>query len=447
MLPTRTTVWLFLGALLLVPVGACVALFFFPAEDVFSTSRWLVLGADGAFLALFLLDGFLARRQIYLRVRRDRPARLSIGTDNDITVVVENLGAHAVHFLMRDGSPAQFRAEPSQMSATVPPYGTARLTYKLLPTERGDFAFGDVFLRCRGPLRLAWVDRTIQAGETVPVYPNLLEVRRYEALLRSTLVRTGGYRSRRLLGGGREFSHFREYTVDDDYKAVNWKMTARRGKPITAIYESEHSQDIIFCLDVGRMMAARVGNLTKLDHAINAVLMLTHVSQAFQDNLSLLVFSHTVHRYLPAGKGRAQHAQFLQALYSVKPELCYVDYKQAFNYLIAQHPKRALTMIFTDLLDSVVSAEFRDAVRLLRQFHLPLTLAVADVPLQELAAKMPETADEMYDILVARDLLHGRAEMLHSLEREGIHVIDTVPERLTVDAVNRYLALKTGARA
>src|SRR6266446_3087724 len=158
------------------------------------------------------------------------------------------------------------------------------------------------------------------------------------------------------------------------------------------------------------MMAARVGTLTKLDHAINAVLMLTHVSQTFQDNLGLLIFSHSVHRYLPPAKGRAQYAQFLQALYSIKPELCYVNYREAFQYVVARHPKRALTMVFTDLLDTVVSSEYQDAARLLRRFHLPLTLAVADVPLQTLAARTPATTEEMYDILVARDLLHGRTE-------------------------------------
>src|SRR5207245_9803990 len=167
---------------------------------------------------------------------------------------------------------------------------------------------------------VAGVARSGPAGEDVQVYPDLLEVRRHEARVRTTLVRAGGYRTRRLPGAGREFSHYRDYTVDDDYRSVNWKATARRGKPITAVYESEHSQDIIYCLDIGRMMAARVGNLTKLDHAINAVLMLTDVSQAFQDNLGLLVFSHTVHRYLPPAKGHAQHAHFLQALYSVQPE-------------------------------------------------------------------------------------------------------------------------------
>jgi uncharacterized protein (DUF58 family) len=103
-------------------------------------------------------------------------------------------------------------------------------------------------------------------------------------------------------------------------------------------------------------------------------------------------------------------------------------------------------MVFTDLLDGVVSAEYRDAARLLRQYHLPLTLAVADVPLQKLAAQTPDNAEGMYNVLVARDLLQGRAELLRHLEREGVMVLDTVPERLTIDAVNRYLALKTGMR-
>lgn len=462
MLPTRTTALLFLFSLVLIPVGV-----------LFDSGRWLVFGYDGGILLLFFIDvllAFLTYRPEVLRVKRERPARLSLGTTNEVILVLENTWIRSLYLIIRDELPPGFRAEPDFQNTPVPSHGTVRLSYQLVPTERGNFQFGNIGLRCRGPMGLAWIDRTIPASESVQVYPNLLEVRRYEALLRATLVRTGGYRAKRMQGAGREFSHFRDYTLDDDFRHVNWKATARRGKPTTAVFESEHSQDIIFCLDVGRMMAAHVGRpsdeskamneearpgghsslegpgLTKLDHAINAVLMLTHVSQAFQDNLGLLVFSHAVHRYIPPGKGQAQHAQFLQALYSVKPELCYVNYQEAFQYLIANHPKRALTMVFTDLLDAVVSSEYCDAVRLLRRFHLPLTLAVADVPLQELAARKPQKAEEMYDILVARDLLHGRAEMLKSLERQGVMVLDTAPERLTIDAVNRYLALKTGVR-
>ncbi|HTU93471.1 MAG TPA: DUF58 domain-containing protein, partial [Gemmataceae bacterium] len=390
MVPTRLTVWLLLSGLLLWLSGYILPLLRLPhAETGVQSIRWLVYGFYAGIFLLLALDAFLALRRsrpARLRVRRERPARLSLGVDNDVFLVIDNRNRRRVRLLLRDLPPPGFRAEPAFLAATVPARGWSRLAYRLLPTERGNFAFGDVAVRCRGPLGLACVDRLLPAAEDVQVYPNLLEVRRYEALVRTTLVRSGGYRAKRLPGAGREFSHYRDYTRDDDYRHVSWKATARRHKPITSVFESEHSQDIIFCLDIGRMMAARVGTLTKLDHAINAVLMLTHVSQTFQDNLGLLVFSHTVHLYLPPAKGRAQHARFLQALYSVKPELCYVNYREAFAHLIAKHPKRALTMVFTDLLDNVVSREYLDAAALLRRFHLPLTLAVADVPLQQLAA-------------------------------------------------------------
>jgi uncharacterized protein (DUF58 family) len=447
MLPTRFTVFLF--ALGLLPLAAGAVDYLVRGPDA-AFAGWLlrlfVLAYDLAILLLLFADAALAGWLHRFNVRRERPARLSVGVDNEVTVVVENLGATRLRVTVRDRPPAAFRAEPRLLEASVPAHGWARVPYRLLPTDRGNFAFGDLHVRRRGPLGLAWVDRTVPAAEPVQVFPNLLEVRRYEALVRSTLVRTGGHHVKRMPGAGREFSHFRDYTVDDDYRHINWKATARRARPITSVFESEHSQDIIFCLDVGRMMAARVGRLSKLDHAINAVLMLTHVSHRFQDNLGLLVFSHSVHLWLPPAKGRSQHARFLQALYTVKPELCYVNYREAFQYLIARHPKRALTMVFTDLLDTVVSAEYQDAVQLLRRFHLPLTLAVADVPLQGLAARTPESVEQLYDIQVARAMLHDRAELLAGLERQGVMVVDTVPERLTVDAVNRYLSLKTGAR-
>jgi len=462
MLPARTTVLLSLLGVAAHLTGLAYAVVhallvrsfpgaaaWLPGTGYTRVLPWLVLGYLGLVFLAFILDAFLAARSCRprrLRVRRERPARLSVGIDNEVALVLENTGARQLRLVVRDEPPASFQAEPVEQPARVPRHGRTRVTYRLLPTDRGNFTFGQINLRCRGPLGLAWTQRTVPAADPVQVFPNLLELRRYEALVRTTLVRAGGYRSKRLPGAGREFSHYRDYVPDDDYKNVSWKATARRGKPITAVHESEHSQDIIFCLDIGRMMAARVGTLTKLDHAINAVLMLTHVSQTFQDNLGLLVFSHTVHLYLPPAKGRAQHAQFLQALYSIKPELSYVNYREAFNYLVSRHPKRALTMVFTDLLDVVVSAEYRDAARLLRRFHLPLTLAVADVPLQDLAARTPQTTEQMYDVLVARDLLQSRAELLGSLEREGVMTLDTVPERLTIDAVNRYLALKTGAR-
>ena len=349
MLPTRTTVWLLTAGLLLWLGGMAAQametiLPAWLAPTVVLGSHWLVLGFDGCVILLFLADAayaWQATRFGRLVVRRERPARLSLGVDNEVVVVLDNRSGVRLRLSIRDAVPPGFRADPLVLDGVVPAHGQARLPYRLLPTQRGDFAFGDVYVRCRGPLGLAFVDRRLPAGEAVQVYPNLLEVRRYEALLRTTLVRAGGYRAKRLPGAGREFSHYRDYTPDDDYRQVELEgdRPPQQADHRRLRGRTQSGRDLLSRRGPDDGRARR--QLTKLDHAINAVLMLTHVSQTFQDNLGLLVFSHTVHLYLPPAKGRAQHAKFLQALYSVKPEYCYVNYREAFNYLIARHPKRA----------------------------------------------------------------------------------------------------------
>src|SRR5438552_3038062 len=154
MLPARMTVFLLALSLLALPAGM-----FFPAV------RWLVLGYDAAIFLLFVADGLLAENISTFHVRRERPARLSVGIDNEIVLVVESTSSRPLTVVMRDEAPQAFPVEPLLLQATVPPHGWARLSYRLLPTERGNFAFNSVYVRVRGPLGLAWVDRAIPAND------------------------------------------------------------------------------------------------------------------------------------------------------------------------------------------------------------------------------------------------------------------------------------------
>src|SRR5438309_2344219 len=156
MLPTRATVLLLLFSLVLIPAGI-----------LFAPVRWLVFGYDGGILLLLLADAILAfmtYRPEVLRVRREKPPRLSLGTPNEVVVILENMWTRPLQVIVRDEPPLGFQTVPVASLpplARVPPHGTVRLSYQIVPRERGNFKFGDIYLRCRGPMGLAWIDRTV----------------------------------------------------------------------------------------------------------------------------------------------------------------------------------------------------------------------------------------------------------------------------------------------
>src|SRR5262245_32186522 len=187
MLPSRLTIWLFLLGLLPQLAGIGYSVVFDPGLAFTATLHLLVLAYDLGLLLLLFTDAVIARRTMRLRASRELPARLSVGVQNEVVLLLENRGRRRLHLLVRDEPPAGFPVEPALLDATLPAHAWVRLPYQLLPTDRGNFAFGDIHVRCRGPLRLAWVDRALPARETAQVYPNLLEMRRYEAMVRTTL--------------------------------------------------------------------------------------------------------------------------------------------------------------------------------------------------------------------------------------------------------------------
>ena len=205
----------------------------------------------------------------------------------------------------------------------------------------------------------------------VKVYPNLLEVRKYELLARRDQLFEIGLKNARRLGEGTEFERLRDYERDDDYRRINWPATARLHKPITTDYQPERSQSVIIMLDAGRLMTAPLGPLSKLDYAINTTLLLAYVAILRGDRVGLLTFADTVMGYWEPDKGRRQFLAILEALYKVQPQQVEADYMKAGAFLSAQRSKRSLVVLFTDIIDR------RQADALVRGFgrlaprHLP----------------------------------------------------------------------------
>ncbi len=434
-IPTKR--FLILAAAGLVPAALATV------SPVFFGVALLYLAGCGVLLAA---EHLLGPRPEQFRVRRSVAPRLSLGETETVQVMVRNDTRRPARVRLTDTYPARWEVADLPLAATVPPGGEVRLAYEVTPPARGRFRFGDLFLRVEQFPGLVTRQLRVPADEEVRVYPDLREVERYERMVRRSRLQEFGIHRSRLAGRGTEFEQLRDYTPDDDYRQIDWKATARRHRPTSRVYEVERSQNVLLVLDAGRMMAGRVGKLSRLDFAVNAAVMLAHVALRGGDRVGLLIVSDGVDAYLPLGKGPAHFKTLTEQLYAVEARLCHVDYRAALEQIAIRCKRRSLVVFFTDLIDEETSGELVTYMRLLRPTHLPLCITLQDPGVTARAVEPPGDEAGFYQRAVALELLGERRRVLDALQKMGAVVMDCPPEQLSIAAVNQYLELKSRQR-
>jgi uncharacterized protein (DUF58 family) len=409
------------------------------------SGAFLALGVAviAAALALAIVDHRATPAPARIPVARVADPQLSIGVPNRVTLHVTNPFARPLRLVLADSVPVTFDVDRRRAPLTVAPQSAGEIAYAARPHHRGTFSFGDIHLRLRGPLDLIERQGRIAAAAPANVYPDLHEIRRYEVTLRRGLAYDAGQRRARIPGAGTVFERLREYLPDDDPRSISWTATARRGRPITVEYETERQQRILILLDAGRMMSSTLAGLTKLDHAVNTALMLSYVATAKGDEVGLLGFADTVRAYAPARRGRRQFLRLTEELRRLEVTTTEPDYRAAFEFLRARTARRALVVLFTDLVDDEASRALVAAVTRLAGNNLVLCCLLADPQLAEVAARVPSSTTELYERVVAEDVQEARGRALAILRRRGVHTIDVPAERLTVATIQRYLELKS----
>lgn len=406
---------------------------------------WL---AAGYLLLLALVawtDWRVSPRPGQWQVRRQHDERLSLAADNRVEIFVTLTGpARPTRVVVRDTPPATFRVVEGEpvLTGTVATGTTARFAYHLWPPRRGDYGFGDLYLRWDSALGLLRRQARYPAAAPVKVYPNVVDVRKYDLLLRRNRLWELGLRSTRIFGAGSEFERLRDYTPDDEYRRINWKATARRGKPITMEFETERSQNIYVFLDVGRMMRSPVADVEKVDFAINAVLLLAYVATQKGDRVGLITFDDQVVNYVAPRSGKAQFRQLMEQLYAVAAQPIEPDYAAVFSYFAARQHKRGLALVFTDLIGSVSTDALAAQLVRMRARHLPLLVTVSDPTVQSLARQPIVDSRSLYERHAAEQILQERRLVLEQLRHNGVLTLDAPADELSVAVIDRYLALK-----
>lgn len=399
----------------------------------------LMLIWDGVILGLALWDGQHVNPDA-VNITREPLHRLSIGRENPIRLTVKT-GDRPVILQICDHAPSEFTLNPSaQFQLSLPAHHEETLTYTVFPSQRGEYRWGKIQVRQLGRWKLAWRDRAIPQAETVKVYPDLLGLQSLS--LRLTLQTTGNIRRTRRAGTGTEFAELREYSVGDDPRLIDWKATARRDRPLLRVLEPEQEQTLIILLDRGRLMTAQVSGLARFDWGLNATLSLTLAGLNRGDRVGVGVFDRQMHLWAPPERGQTQLAKLLERLTPIQPVLMEPDYLGAVTQVTAQHTRRALVVMITDLVDKTASAELLLAMARLSPRYLPFCVTLRDPQIDRQAQTPTSDLTQAYQRAVALDLLAQRQVALATLKQKGVLILDAPANQITEDLVDRYLQLK-----
>jgi uncharacterized protein (DUF58 family) len=385
-----------------------------------------------------------------LQWQREHHTKMGLGAENVITIVVHNESERTLDVMVRDETPADFRLVrgSNRMGVRVPGRGQMRLNYEVKPTRRGDHQFGNLNVRWTSVLGLFVRQAAVPLPTRVKVYPNLLKISESERLSRLGLL-LSGMRQSRAYGEAGMFEQLREYVPDDDYRRINWKATAKKGKLITSEYSPERSQNIIILVEMGAQMMTRplgILRTTRLDLVINAVLMFSYTAISRGDRVGLLLFDNQVRRYLPPRSGDGQFYFIVEALYGAQGQPVDPNYQAALGYLRTQRQRRSLLVLLTDPGSQETADGLVGQLGAFYPSHLPLCVTLSDIAVVEAAKRPPYSVRSIYERAVAEQIVDQRQLWLEKLHQRGVMTLDVPAYQLTSAVINKYMELKERGR-
>jgi len=382
-----------------------------------------------------------------LRVFRSLSPRFSNGDDNPVKVRLESIYPFDIHTEVIDEVPFVFQRRDVLFKARIRKQGDATISYALRPTQRGVYGFGYVRVFVSSPLGLVQRRFTCCEPQDVKVYPSYLMLRQYELLAMSNNLTEMGIKRIRRIGHNTDFEQIKDYVVGDDYRTINWRATARRHQLMVNVYQEERSQQVFSVIDKGRMMQQTFLEMTLLDYAINASLVLSYVAVNKQDKAGLITFSDQFETFVPASRQQGQMQTLQEALYAEHTAFGETDYSALLAGLSRHVTRRSLLILYTSFTSM---AALRRQLSYLRQLALRHRLLVVFFEDEELRDFVQDThhqssitTEQTYQRVIAEKFAYEQRLIVHTLRQYGIQSLLTTPQNLSVDVINKYLEIKS----
>jgi uncharacterized protein (DUF58 family) len=410
----------------------------------------LALAMFGALVAACVLDFIHTRREwreAAATLTRRMPAAFAIGIERPVTLVLTLAGSRRWRAKLHDHTDATLLTEGMPRALDVQGGAVTELNYSVTPTRRGDITFAPADIGIRSRFGLLDLRGRIGTTDTRRVYPDFAQVARYAWLAGDRRLAEIGIKTYQQRGEGTDFKQLAEYRTGDSVRHIDWKATLRFEKPIVRQFQNERDQCVMLLIDSGRRMRAddRQGGIgtSHFDQVLNAVMLLTYVALKQGDAVGAMTFGTPPgeQRWFAPRKGAVTLNALMGELFDVQPTPTHSDYLSAAQDFLRRQRKRALVIVITNFRDED-SNELGQALRLLRSRHLVMTASLREGIVGELMHQTLASNEAALDVGSAHLYEQARRDAFNRIAAKDSLMVDAEPQRLGLELVNRYHAVK-----
>ncbi|TWD82157.1 uncharacterized protein (DUF58 family) [Kribbella amoyensis] len=394
-------------------------------------------------LVVCLTDVLLAGSPRRLQFGREGDNAVRLSERATVTLLVANPGRR-VRGLLRDAWPPSAGVQDPPHRLDLPTGERRRFTTTLVPTRRGDRQAYRVTVRSIGPLGFAGRQGSHRVPWTVRALPPFTSRKHLPSRL-ARLRELDGRTALLVRGQGTEFDSLRDYVPGDDVRSIDWRATARRGNVVLRTWRPERDRQVAIVIDSGRMSAGRVGDAPRLDHAMDAALLLAALATRAGDRVTLLACDSAVRADVRRPAPADVLPSFVNALATVDAELVQTDFRVVVSQVLERLGQRSLVVLLTGLDPAVIEESLLPIIGPLLRRHLIVLASVADPRLDELEAARGDLIEVYGAASAARSRL-DRERVTAVLTRAGVTVVDENPDQLAPALADTYLALKKAGR-
>jgi uncharacterized protein (DUF58 family) len=436
---------LFLTNRLFAALGFCVVLFLL--KFFFAWLGDIPEIAVGTLLLLLCIDIFiLYRNNKGIEARRFTAKRLSNGDENPIQVEITNRYGFGINARVIDEIPFQFQVRDKDFKLHLKPTEIKSIHYNLRPTKRGEYDFGFIRTYIGSPLGLINRRYNFDGSKILPVYPSFINLGQYELMAVSRYLTEFGIKKIRKVGQSSEFDQIKNYVGGDDIRTINWKATARKGGLMVNTYTDEKSQNIYCIIDKSRVMRMPFEGLSLLDYAINASVALSKVAMLKEDKAGLITLSENIGAIVPADRKASQLGSIMNVLYKEKTRYLESNLEVLYSTVRTVVKQRGLLVFFTNFESLSALQRQLPYLKRIAKYHLLVVVFFENTELKGLSTDPAKDVEGIYHKTIAEKFIYEKKLMVKELNKHGILAILTPPQKLTINVINQYLALKAQQR-